>query len=125
LPESKKKILIAEDEKAMAGVLIHKLNANGIQTLHVDSGDQVIPNLQQDNFDLLLLDLMMPEMDGFDVLKKMQELKITTPVIVMSNLGQAEDILKVETYGVKDYLIKSSLTPAEILDYIKNYLNQH
>jgi DNA-binding response OmpR family regulator len=122
--EEKKKVLLAEDEQAMAGVLMHKLNAVGIQTLHVASGDQVIPSLQKEHFDLVLLDLMMPEMDGFEVLKKMQELGINTPVLVLSNLGQTEDILKVKSYGAKEYIIKTSVTPADILNYVKVYIGQ-
>ncbi len=120
--ETRKKILIAEDEKAMASVLIHKLNAVGIQTLHVMTGSEVIPNLQSDAFNLVLLDLMMPEMDGFQVLQKMKELGITVPVIVLSNLGQTEDILKVKAYGAKEYLIKSAITPMEILSHVQAYL---
>ncbi len=122
MTEKNKKVLIAEDEQAMASVLAHKFNAEGIRTLHVISGDQVIPNLQHEHFDLVLLDLMMPEMDGFDVLKKMQELGIVTPVVVLSNLGQTEDIVKVKAYGAKQYIIKSTVTPAEILNLVKIYL---
>lgn len=120
--EQKKKVLIAEDEKAMASVLEHKFNAVGIQTLHVSSGDQVIPSLQREHFDIVLLDLMMPEMDGFEVLKKMQDMKIETPVIVLSNLGQTEDVLKVRSYGAKEYIIKSSTTPVEILAHVRALL---
>jgi DNA-binding response OmpR family regulator len=124
MAETKKKILIAEDEQAMASVLVHKLQAAGIQTLHVISGDQVVPNLQREHFDMVLLDLMMPEIDGFQVLEQMHALNLTTPVIVMSNLGQPEDIVRVKAYGVKEYLIKSSVTPAEILSHINFLLQQ-
>jgi DNA-binding response OmpR family regulator len=120
--ETKKRVLIAEDEQAMAGVLTHKFNAEGIEVVHVASGDLVIPNLQKEHFNLVLLDLMMPEMDGFEVLRQMQELKLRTPVVVLSNLGQTEDVLKVKAYGAKDYIIKSSVTPAEILERVKEYL---
>lgn len=120
--ETKKKILIAEDEEAMAAVLTHKLNAEGIDVVHVANGSLVAPNLQQQHFDLVLLDLMMPEMDGFEVLQQMQELNLTTPVVVLSNLGQAEDVLKVKAFGAKDYIVKSSVTPAEILERVKQYL---
>jgi DNA-binding response OmpR family regulator len=120
--ESKKKVLIAEDEQAMAGVLTHKFNAEGIEVLHVSTGDLVVPSLQKEHFDLVLLDLMMPEMDGFEVLRQMQQLNLTTPVVVLSNLGQTEDVLKVKAYGAKDYIIKSSVTPAEILARVEVYL---
>ncbi len=123
MPEKNKKVLIAEDEKAMAGVLAHKFNASGIQTLHVVNGVDAMANLKKDHFDLVILDLMMPEMDGFEVLRQMQQMNLKTPVIVLSNLGQTEDILKVRMYGAKEYLIKSTVSPAEILVHAKKYLN--
>lgn len=122
MAEQRKKVLIAEDEKAMAGVLIHKFNAVGIDVVHVETGDQVIPALQQQNVDMILLDLMMPNMDGFGVLQQMKQLNLNIPVIVLSNLGQTEDVLKARSFGAKEYLIKSAVSPAEILEYVKKYL---
>jgi len=122
MSDKKKRVLVAEDQKAMGSVLVHKLNLSGLETLHVARGDEIIPLLQKENFDLLLLDIMMPGMDGFEVLKKMSELKITTPVIVLSNLGQNEDKAKAKLYGAKGYLAKAHVTPAEILQHVNKCL---
>jgi DNA-binding response OmpR family regulator len=122
MPDQVKKILIVEDQQAMGNVLAHKFKLSGFETLHVSSGDQVIPNLQKEHFDLVLLDIMMLGMDGFEVLKKMRELKLTTPVIMLSNLAQNEDIAKAKLYGAQGYIVKARATPADILKRVSQCL---
>jgi|ERR1051326_9073581 DNA-binding response OmpR family regulator len=122
MPEQVPRILIVEDEKPMARVLMHKFNAAGLETVHIMSGDLVIPQLQSGHFDLVLLDLMIPEMDGFEVLQKVAELNLNIPIIVLSNLAQNEDIVKAKRLGAKDYLVKVRTTPADILEEVKKYL---
>ena len=78
--------------------------------------------IDKQKFDLLLLDLIMPKVDGFAVLKEMKEKKITLPVIITSNLGQEEDKKRVEELGVSDYLIKSNVSIMDIVLKIKEFL---
>jgi signal transduction histidine kinase len=89
-----KKILIAEDEKPMAKALALKLNNSGFEAKAVHNGKDAVEELKAAKYDLLLLDLMMPTMDGFQVLEQIKAEKIKTSVIVTSNLSQlTQDII--------------------------------
>ena len=81
-----KKILIAEDEKPMSHALDLKLSKEGFSVVVANDGEATVEALAKDKFDLVLLDLMMPKLDGFKVLETMQANKNRTPVIVSSNL---------------------------------------
>ena len=121
--ENKKKILVGEDEKAIALALEHKLIHEGFDVVLAENGEQVLQKLEKDKFDLLLLDLIMPKMDGFAVLKEIKEKKIVLPIIITSNLGQEEDKNRVKNFGVADYLIKSNVSIMEIVLKIKEFLD--
>ena len=114
-----KKVLIAEDEKPMANALDLKLRSAGFETVLVYDGDSALATLQQSKFDLIILDLVLPKKDGFLVLSELKKLKITTPVIVSSNLSQEEDIRRARELGARDFFIKSNITLAEIVEKVK------
>lgn len=114
-----KRILIAEDEKPMANALGLKLRSAGFETTLVYDGESAISAVQASPFDLLILDLVMPKKDGFFVLTELKKLKITTPVIISSNLSQEEDIKRAKELGARDYFIKSDTTLAEIVEKVK------
>jgi len=116
------KILIAEDEKPMAKALEIKLNKAGFETTVVFDGVSALNELKANKYDLLLLDLMMPNKDGFSVLNDITENKIKVPVIVSTNLNQKEDIDKAMSLGAKDYFVKSDTTIAEVVEHIKKVL---
>jgi DNA-binding response OmpR family regulator len=120
--ENKKKILIIEDEKPLAKALELKLNNNGYQAITVFNGEEALSLLKKEKFDLMLLDLVMPKMDGFGVLKKLQAMKNKTPVIILSNLSQEEDAKKTMELGAVDYFIKSDTPLAQVVESIKKYL---
>lgn len=120
MAQSIKKILVAEDEKAISKALILKLNHAGFDATPAYDGEEAVAALTKGKYDLVLLDLMMPKMDGFSVLAAMQTQDIKVPVIVTSNLGQEEDIKKAKDLGAKDYFVKSDTALAEIVDKIKN-----
>jgi two-component system response regulator ResD len=117
-----KKILIAEDEKALATVLNLKLKNAGYETTVVYNGDDALKALGANTYDLILIDIMMPKRDGFSVLEELKKTKNTTPVFAMSNLGQEEDIARVKSMGVKEYIIKAEISPAEILNKANAFL---
>lgn len=117
-----KKILIAEDEKPMANVLSLKLGSAGFEAQVVYDGEEAITALKQLQYDLLILDLVMPRKDGFYVLEELKKLNITTPVIVMSNLGQEEDKKRAKDLGAQYYFIKSDTTLALIIEQVKKVL---
>lgn len=114
------KILVAEDEKPMAKALVLKLNHSGFEAKAAFNGDEAIAELQKDNYDLLILDLIMPGLDGFGVLEAIQEKGIKVQVIVASNLGQPEDLEKAKGLGAVDYFVKSDTPLAKIVETIEN-----
>ncbi|MFA6548010.1 MAG: response regulator [Candidatus Magasanikbacteria bacterium] len=113
-----KKILIVEDEKPMAHALELKLSHSGFETVIASDGEAALENLKKQKFDLVLLDLMIPKLDGFGVMKAMKENKDKTPVIVSSNLGQEDDAQKAKSMGAKWYFVKSDTPINKIVDYI-------
>jgi DNA-binding response OmpR family regulator len=119
---AKKKILIIEDEKPIARALELKFIHAGFSAQSVINGEEGIALLQKNTFDLVLLDLVMPKMDGFHVLEQIKELKLNTPVIILSNLSQAEDEKKAKQLGARDFFIKSNIPIANIVERVKNIL---
>ncbi len=123
-----KKIIVAEDDPSMAEIVSHKLSINGFAVRHAEDGVKAMEMFEQEPPDILLLDLMMPEMDGFQVLQKIRENPdkklANTPVIVLSNLWSNQDILKARGLRANDYLVKAYFTPDEIANKIKEVLNK-
>jgi two-component system alkaline phosphatase synthesis response regulator PhoP len=118
----KSKILIAEDDRAIAKALNLKLSHEGFETIVVSDGTSAIDILEKQKFSLVILDLMMPEVDGFEVLEKIKNKKINVPVIVVSNLSQDEDISRAKELGAVCFFVKSETPIAEVVDKIKQYL---
>lgn len=114
-----KKILIVEDEKPMANALVLKLRSVGFETMLVYDGESAVNAAKASPFSLIILDLVLPKKDGFFVLGELKRLKITTPVIISSNLSQDEDVKRAKVLGAIGYFIKSDTTLAEIVDKIK------
>lgn len=114
------KILIAEDERPMATALELKLNKSGFEAKAVFDGETAIYILSKEKYDLLLLDLMMPKMDGFSVITKLKELGNNIPVIVLSNLSQEEDKKKAMELGAKDYFVKSDTPISDIVKKVSS-----
>ncbi|PIR93812.1 response regulator [Candidatus Falkowbacteria bacterium CG10_big_fil_rev_8_21_14_0_10_39_11] len=117
-----KKILIVEDEKPMAKALELKLTSEGFEVEIAADGVKAIELLESGAFDLMLLDLVMPGLDGFGVLQQIKDKNIKTNVIVSSNLGQEEDFKRAKDLGAVDYLVKSDTTLAQIVEKIKTYI---
>ena len=117
-----KRILIVDDEKPLAKALELKLGHEGFEAKAVFNGVEAIEALKKEKFDLVLLDLVMPQEDGFTVLQNMAEIKGNTKVIVSSNLSQEEDIDRAKSLGATDYFIKSDTTLADIVIKVKKYL---
>jgi CheY-like chemotaxis protein len=117
MPDAKtKKILIAEDERAYSRALVLKLQNAGFEAESVTNGEEAIEAIKNSNFDLLLCDLVMPKMNGFQVLEEIKKQGLKIPVIGLSNLSQANDEEKMREAGAVDFLSKSN-TP--IIDVIK------
>lgn len=118
-----KKILIMEDEKILQSLLNEKLTRDGYVVMAVDDGEEGMRVLQEFKPDLVLLDMMMPKMDGFEVLEKMHEENLisTFPVIVISNSGQPVEIERALALGITDYIVKVDFDPIEVMDKVKAF----
>lgn len=119
----KKKILIVEDDKFLRELIVGKLEGEGYEVLVAIDGLEGVKAIQEQKPGLVLLDLMLPNMDGFEVLQKMKEdPTLTMPVIILSNLGQREDVEKGLSLGAVDFMIKAHFTPNEVIEKVKGYL---
>jgi len=119
-----KKILIAEDEKPMAKALELKLTNSGFEVEVVYDGEAAVKALSEGKFDLVLLDLVMPKMDGFMVLEEVKKIKNKTPIIVSTNLSQTDDEKKARDLGAVDFLVKSDTSLKEIVDKVSKMLTK-
>jgi len=117
-----KKILIAEDEKPMARALEAKLKGEGYNAKAVFNGKEAIQEIEVGKYDLALLDLIMPEMDGFGVLGWAKKNQIKTPIIVATNLSQEQDEKKAKELGAIDYFVKSDTPLSVIVKKVKSVL---
>lgn len=119
-----KKILVVEDDKFLRELIVQKLIKEGYETSEAVDGEQGIKKVKEEKPDLVLLDLILPGIDGFEVLSKKREdpSVVQIPVIILSNLGQKEDVERGLKLGAVDYLIKAHFTPGEIIEKIKNIL---
>lgn len=117
----KKKILIVEDEKSLAHALKFKLESAGYTVDVENDGASGLATIKSKKFDLVLLDLVMPKVNGFGVLEELKKIKNSTPVIVLSNLGQDTDIATAKRLGAKDFLIKSDTQLEGIVDKVRNF----
>lgn len=115
----KKKILIVEDEKPLAHALELKMTHEGYETTVASTGREGLEKAATGDYDLILLDLILPEVDGFAILEGLKSKKLKPIVVVLSNLGQDEDRKKAEEFGVKDYLVKSNVPLADIVKVVK------
>ncbi len=123
MAEKKINILIVEDEKAVSKALELKLSHTGFNVEVANNGHEALNALEKKQYDLILLDLIMPEIDGFSVLEKIQKTENKkTAVIVTSNLGQNDDEEKAKLLGAKDYIVKSNTTLADIVARVENFL---
>jgi len=114
-----KQVLIVEDEKPLAHALELKLQHEGMVTVVASNGEDCLKLLKERHFDVVLLDMMMPVMDGFQVLQEIQKFPVKPTVFVLSNLSVHDDQTKVLAMGAKKYFIKSDTSLAVIVDEVK------
>ena len=119
-----KKILVVEDDKFLRKVYESKLPKEGFIVVSAGDGEAGLAAIKKESPDLILLDLIMPKMTGFDVLAaiKKDPTLAKIPIIVLSNLGQEEDTIKAKALGASDFLIKSNYSIKEVVEKIKNQL---
>mgnify|MGYP001575091010 CR=1 FL=1 len=119
-----KTILLVEDDPFLADIYSTKLKASGFDAEVVVSGEQCLSRAKEKNFDLVLLDIVLPQMDGWEILRKIKgtkEIKYL-PVIILSNLSQRAEVEKGLKLGAIKYLIKAHYTPSEVVEEIKKVI---
>lgn len=122
--ESKKKILIVEDDTFILEMYATKLLNFGYDVLTATDGDEALKIVKDKKPDFILLDLVLPSVDGFDVLKAVRKNPKSKPipVILLTNLGERKDVEKGLKLGADDYLIKAHFTPSEVIEKIQSLL---
>ena len=121
---TKKKILIVEDDSFLSEMYVAKLESADFEVIIATNGEEGLDKMKLNKPDLVLLDLLMPKKDGFEVLKEKfidSEIK-EIPVIVLTNLSQKEQIKKCYELGAKDFLIKAYFVPTEVIKKIRDLI---
>jgi len=120
------KIILAEDDDFLRDICETKLRKEGFNVSTACNGTEAFAKIKEENPEIILLDIIMPEMDGFEVLKKIKEIpeKVSIPVIMLTNLGQTSEIEKGLALGAEDYIIKAHFTVGEIIEKVGEILEK-
>ncbi len=121
-----KKILFVEDEQALQKTLGSSIQSEGFEIIPALNGEKGLKLAKKEKPDLILLDLILPKMDGFEVLKRLKSDEETDqiPVIVLTNLEAMEDIQKALRLGATTYLVKANYELDEVIKKIKTALEE-
>lgn len=119
------KILVVEDDRFLRELMVQKLSREGYDVEEAVDGEEGAKKAREAGADIILLDLILPGIDGFEVLRRIKggEDPVRSPVVILSNLGQKEDIEKGLKLGAVDYLIKAHFTPGEIIEKVQKVLS--
>jgi DNA-binding response OmpR family regulator len=123
-----KKILLVEDDPFLIDIYQKKLKDSGFEVDVARDGEEALEILKRKNFDLMLLDIVLPKIDGWKILEEIREMKKEKKdlekmkIIIWSNLGEKEDVEKGFSLGATSYLIKANFTPTEVVKEIKKLL---
>lgn len=119
-------ILIVEDDKFLRELISRKLAGEKFKIEEAIDGEEGLKKIAESRPDLILLDLILPGLDGFEVLERIKDNPSTSniPVLILSNLGQRDEIERGLKLGAVDFLVKAHFTPEEIVDKIKLVLSK-
>ncbi len=118
----KNKILFVEDEKVLRDTLQESLVANKFEVQIATNGEEASELINKNKYDLVLLDVILPKKNGFEVLSEMKDLNRTTPVILLTNLSGSINVQKALDLGIHNYLVKSEYRLDEIIDRIRELI---
>lgn len=123
---NKIKVLLIEDDPTLIEMYQLKFKESGFDFKVCNRGAEGLAASKKDKPDVILLDVILPEMDGFAILTELKKDAKTksVPVLLLTNLGQESDIKKGKQLGAVDYLVKANFTPAEVVDKIKKLINK-
>lgn len=120
----RKKILLIEDDSFISQMYSMKFKQTNFDFVVARDGAEGMELAKKEKPDLILLDIILPEMDGFEVLRQLKEdpMLQSIPVVLLTNLGQQENIQKGMAMGAKDYIIKAHYTPQEVVEKAQTFL---
>ncbi len=123
-PSNQKKILLVEDDDALASVYTTRFDAEGFMVKRVPNGEEALAAIIEFKPDIILLDVMMPKVSGFDVLDILRNTPDTANirVIMLTALSQDSDRQRAKDLGVDDYLVKSQVVIADVVDKVRQHL---
>lgn len=126
MAEQKVKILVVEDDDFLSSLYKELLSEEGYDVVLMQDGESGLQEVQKGGFDLVLLDIMLPKMDGLQVLKALtdEEKAKNGPIVMLTNLGQDSIVKDALSHGAVGYLIKSSMTPDQVLHEVRVFLNK-
>jgi DNA-binding response OmpR family regulator len=118
-----KRVLLAEDDELLVAVIKHRLGREGMVVEHVDNGAAALDALTTQQYALVILDVKMPRMDGFEVLTRIRQKyeKGVLPIVMLTSMGSEKDVVRGYDLGVNDYMLKP-FSPAELLAKVKSLL---
>jgi DNA-binding response OmpR family regulator len=118
------KILVVEDDKFVRELIVQKLTEEEFEVSSAKDGEEGVKKTESEKPSLILLDLILPGIDGFEVLSRIRKNPLIEkiPVIILSNLGEKADVDRGVKLGANDYLIKAHFTPKEIVEKVRSIL---
>lgn len=124
MASGKRTVLLVEDEKMLAEMYSTKFAMEGYEVVKAFDGAEGLAAAKRSTPDIILLDIIMPKMDGFAVLKELKaDAKLKeVPVVLLTNLGQDDDVAKGKKLGATDYFVKADHTPAEVVAKVQETL---
>ena len=119
-----KTILIIEDEQVLASLLKRKLSRRGYQSIIAADGREGLKKIKEIQPDLILLDIVMPEMSGLEVMEAKQRIETIKdiPIIIISNSGQPVEISRAQKLGAEDWIVKTNFDPEEVVKKVEKIL---
>ncbi len=126
MEKKKPYVLLVEDDVFLSSIYQKKFEMEGYKVTTADNGEKACIEAKKRTPDIILLDILLPKLDGFAVLEKLKADTATKdiPIILLTNLGQKDDVEKGLEAGATDYLIKAHFKPSEIVDKVKKILNK-
>lgn len=123
MPESNK-ILLVEDEPLLGNLLKQRLDKEGFEVILAHDGEEALARLRDTKPDLILLDIILPKISGFELLETLQADPQfeKAPVIIISNLGQESDVARGQSLGAIQYFIKAKVSIEELVEHVKTFL---
>jgi len=120
VPEGARRVLLAEDDRFLRRAAEARLRRHGLEVLTAADGEEALRVARAEPLDLILLDVVMPKLEGFEVLKLLKEDEATAsiPVIVLSNLGQERDVAQAKALGAVAFLVKAHLSLQDLVDRV-------